>query len=91
MSGLCAGGYLAEPCLLALDGSEDPEEQLGEALRSRVWDCLIVGGGLRKEEEQVELFERVINMTRRHAPQATIAFNSGPDDLLDAVSRVRPS
>ena len=50
---------------------------------------MIVGGGLRKEEEQLELFESIVNMVRSHAPQALIAFNGTPDDLADAVARVR--
>lgn len=90
MSGLRAGGFSAESCLLPLDGSADLEELVRTALDDRAWDCVIVGGGLRKEEDQLELFELVINLIRRHAPQATIAFNSGPDDLLEAVSRVSP-
>jgi hypothetical protein len=49
-------------------------------LRRRRW-------GLRKEESQLELFEATINLVRRHAPQAAIAFNSTPYDLADAVER----
>jgi hypothetical protein len=32
-------------------------------------------------------FEVVVNLVRRHAPQAAIAFDSTPDDLVDAAQR----
>jgi hypothetical protein len=46
-----------------------------------------VGGGVRKPEELLDLFERVINLVRRHAPSAAIAFNSTPSDTFDAAAR----
>jgi hypothetical protein len=41
----------------------------------------------REQEELLELVERVVDLVRRHAPQAAIAFNSGPDDSADAARR----
>ncbi|WP_116710226.1 hypothetical protein [Actinomycetospora cinnamomea] len=35
----------------------------------------------------LELLERVVDLVRRHAPQAAIAFNTGPDDRVDAAQR----
>ena len=64
MARLVDSGYVAETCLLALDGSDDNEARLTTALGARSWDCVIVGGGLRKAEEQLELFESIINMVR---------------------------
>jgi hypothetical protein len=43
-----------------------------------------VGGGVRN---QLELFEQVINLVRRHAPGAAIAFNSTPADTFEAAAR----
>jgi hypothetical protein len=48
---------------------------------------VVVGGGVRKPEELLELFERVINLVRRHAPRAAIAFNSTPLDTFEAAAR----
>jgi hypothetical protein len=48
---------------------------------------VVVGGGLRKDDELVEFFEVVVNLVRRHAPQAAIAFNSTPVDCADAAAR----
>ena len=46
----------------------------------------IVGGGLRVDETLV-LFEEILNLVHRLAPQAVIAFNSRPDDLAAAAER----
>jgi hypothetical protein len=51
----------------------------------------VVGGGIRKPEPTLELFEIVINLIRRHAPQAAIAFNINPTTSLDAQLRWLPA
>ncbi|WP_106176608.1 hypothetical protein [Prauserella shujinwangii] len=76
-----------ETCLIGLDGSNDVETVVGNALRARPWECVIVCGGLRTADDQVELFERLINLVRRHAPDAAIAFNTTPSNTFDAAAR----
>lgn len=80
-------GVGVETCLFGLDGSDDVVAVVGDALRARPWECVVVGGGLRKDEDQIGLFEQVINLVRRHAPDAAIAFNSTPSDTFDAAAR----
>jgi len=87
MKTLADRGFNAEACLVGLDGSDDVQARVTVALQARSWDCVVVGGGIRGSEEQLELFESVINLTRRHAPQAAIAFNHTPHDLADAAAR----
>ena len=87
MAALADRGFHAEACLLGLDGSDDVEARVTDALQARLWDCVVVGGGIRHPEEQLELFESIINLIRQHAPQATIAFNHTPHDLADAAAR----
>jgi hypothetical protein len=87
MTALADRGFHAEACLVGLDGSDDAEARVTAALRSRSWDCVVVGGGIRQPEEQLELFESIINLIRRHAPQAAIVFNRTPHDLADAAAR----
>ena len=36
---------------------------------------------------QLDLFERVINLVRRHAPGAAIAFNATPSETYEAAAR----
>jgi len=80
-------GVDVESCLFGLDGSDDVETVVGAALRARPWEVVVVGGGVRKPDEQLELFETVVNLVRRHAPDAAIAFNSTPADTFDAAAR----
>jgi hypothetical protein len=87
MKTLADRGFHPEACLVGLDGSDDVEARVTVALRAQSWDCVVVGGGIRGPEEQLELFESIINLTRRHAPQAAIAFNHTPHDLADAAAR----
>jgi hypothetical protein len=80
-------GIGAQSCLFGLDGSDDPEEMVATALRSEPWECVVIGGGVRRAEERLELFERIVNLVRRHAPDAAIAFNSTPSDTYEAAAR----
>ncbi|MCW2756941.1 MAG: hypothetical protein JWO46_687 [Nocardioidaceae bacterium] len=80
-------GISAEECLFGLDGSDDIPATVTAALRSHPWECVVVGGGVRKPEELLELFEQVVNLVRVHAPAAAIAFNTNPTDTADAAQR----
>ncbi len=86
-----AHGVEVSSCLFGLDGSDDVESVIEAALRARPWNVVVVGGGVRKHEEQLELFERIIALIRRHAPDAAIAFNSAPADTFDAAAHWLPS
>ena len=78
-------GIEADTCLVAPD--DDPEQDIVEALTRQEYACVVVGGGIRKHEPLLELFETVVNLVRQHAPGAAIAFNSTPDDMADAALR----
>ncbi|MCM1940079.1 hypothetical protein NC239_17855 [Streptomyces sp. G3] len=80
-------GVGVETCLIGLDGGDDVEAVVGDALRARPWECVTVGGGLRDADDRAELLERVVNLVRRHAPGAAIAFNSTPVDTYEAAAR----
>jgi hypothetical protein len=80
-------GVGVDTCLFGLDGSDDVVAIVADALRARPWECVVVGGGVRTGEDQLELFEQVINLVRRHAPAAAIAFNSTPTDTFEAAAR----
>jgi hypothetical protein len=80
-------GVGVETCLIGLDGSDDVETVVCNALRAHRWECVTIGGGLRHSDDQVELLEQVINLVRRHAPDAAIAFNSTPASTYEAAAR----
>jgi len=77
-------GLGAEFCLFGLDGSDDVETVVTAALCAQSWECVVIGGGVRR---QAELLEQVINLVRRHAPDAAIAFNATPEETFDAAAR----
>ncbi|MFC4150370.1 hypothetical protein ACFO0M_29300 [Micromonospora mangrovi] len=80
-----AHGIEADLCLVVPD--ETAEATIVAALAAKDYACVVVGGGIRKHEPLLELFEQVVNLVRRHAPGAAIAFNSTPEDTADAALR----
>jgi hypothetical protein len=78
-------GIPADVCLIKPDASAEPE--IIAHLQRKDYACVVIGGGIRKPEPLLELFERVINLVRQHAPGAAIAFNTNPTDSADAAMR----
>lgn len=66
---------------------ESAELTLVSPLAEHPWDVVVVGGGIRKAEQLLPLFEQIVNLIRRHAPQAAIAFNSSGGDSVEAAQR----
>lgn len=90
MTGLAEAGIDALACLVGLDGSDDVEAVVADALGRQTWDVVLVGGGIRRSDEELGLFEGVINLVHRLAPGAAIAFNRAPDELYAAAARWLP-
>ena len=80
-------GVGAQSCLFGLDGSDDVMAVVTAALCAHPWECVVIGGGVRRLEEQLELFESIMNLVRTHAPQAAIAFNATPTGTFEAAAR----
>jgi hypothetical protein len=78
-------GYASETCLIDL--GETAEAVVTRALKSRQFDCVVIGAGLRQPPSQLLLFERVINWVHALAPAAKICFNTTPADTVEAVRR----
>jgi len=78
-------GYDAVSCLV--DRGETAEAEVEAALRSRRFDCVVIGAGLRQPPETLPLFEKVLNLIHALAPEAKIAFNTTPADTAEAVQR----
>ncbi|MFG2692362.1 hypothetical protein [Kitasatospora sp. NPDC048407] len=78
-------GIDAATVLVTWDGAA--EAAIVGALVTRPWDVVVVGGGIRKAEALLSLFEQVVNLVRRHAPGAAIAFNTGVSDSVEAAER----
>jgi hypothetical protein len=82
---LRALGFEAEGCLIDLGGTA--EAVVATALRSRRFDCVVIGAGLREPADRLLLFEGIINLVHALAPDARICFNTTPADTTEAVLR----
>lgn len=78
-------GYEVTSCLVDLD--ETAEVAVTAALRDERFDCIVIGAGLREPKPRLLLFEKVINLVHRLAPDAAICFNTTPADTAEAVQR----
>jgi hypothetical protein len=78
-------GWKADLCMIPPDETAAP--MLEKQLKSASYDCVVIGGGLRLPPKSLLLFETVVNAVHRAAPNAAIAFNTGPEDTADAAAR----
>ena len=81
-------GIEVDTCLVEIDAAA--RAIIATALQAKPYGVVVVGGGIRKPDDLVELFEDVIDLIRHHAPQAAIAFNTNPTTSLDAAQRRMP-
>jgi hypothetical protein len=78
-------GWQADLCMIPPDDTAGP--MLEKQLASAVYDCVVIGGGLRLPPKSLLLFERIINVVHKAAPNAAIAFNTRPEDTAEAAAR----
>jgi hypothetical protein len=78
-------GWKGDTCMITPDpaGSAMLEESLSRA----AYDCVVIGGGLRLPPKSLVLFEAVLNIIHKSAPNAAIAFNTQPEDTAAAAAR----
>jgi len=78
-------GWHAATCMITPDdqGSATLERQL----KAAAYDCVVIGAGLRLPPKGLALFETVVNIIHKAAPDAAIAFNTRPEDTADAAAR----
>lgn len=78
-------GWQADLCMIPPD--DTAVSILEEKLASAVYDCVVIGGGLRLPPKSLILFERVVNAVHKFAPKAAIALNTRPEDTAEAAAR----
>jgi len=78
-------GWKGDTCMITPDAAGSA--MLEKALTDANYDCVVIGGGLRLPPKSLVLFETVINIIHKSAPNATIAFNTKPEDTADAAAR----
>lgn len=84
-----AAGILSDLCLVGLEPTS-ATEQIIEQFSTHSYACVVIGGGIRKPEPMLEFFEQVINLVRRYAPTAAIAFNTNAANSIEAAQRWLP-
>jgi hypothetical protein len=78
-------GYKAR--LGFIHSADTAATDLAGMLKSEPVDVVLIGAGVRKDEEHFLVFERLVNVVHEHAPHARMAFNTGPTDSAAAIQR----
>lgn len=78
-------GYEAQMCLT--DFGETAEAVVEGKLLEKRFDCILIGAGVRANPANFILFEKLVNVVHKHAPQAKLCFNTLPSDTVAAVQR----
>jgi hypothetical protein len=78
-------GWRGDICMITPDAAG--KVMLEDALNAAAYDCVVVGGGLRLPPKSLALFETVVNIIHKAAPNAAIAFNTSPEDTAEAAAR----
>ena len=82
---LKAQGYDAQ--LAFIHSADTAAADLQRILASASFDVVMIGAGVRKDDEHFLVFEQLVNTVHEHAPKARIAFNTGPTDSDAAIQR----
>lgn len=78
-------GWHGDTCMITPDAAGNA--MLETALHGAVYDCVVIGGGLRLPPKSLSLLETVVNLVHKAAPGAAIAFNTRPEDTAEAAAR----
>jgi hypothetical protein len=78
-------GFEVDRCLIDL--GETAEAVATMALKSRHFNCIVIGAGLRQPAQHLLLFEKIVNLVHSLAPDAKICFNTTPADTAESVQR----
>lgn len=62
-------------------------DQLVETLKENTFDVVMIGAGVRKDDDHFLIFEKLMNIVHEHAANTRIAFNTGPMDSEAAIQR----
>jgi hypothetical protein len=85
MSKMAERGWQADLCLIPPDKTAGLV--LEQQLATTTYDCVVIGGGIRLPPKSLSLLEKVVNTVHKAAPNASIAFNTRPEDTAEAAAR----
>ena len=78
-------GWFAQNCFIRPDETAIPT--IERFLAGDVYDCVVIGAGVRLPRNGLVPFEAAVNAIHHMAPQAAIAFNTRPEDSGEAAAR----
>jgi hypothetical protein len=78
-------GWHADLCLIRPDETAGPT--LENQLAAKVYDCVVIGAGVRLPPRNLLLLEALVNAVVKAGPGTAIAFNTRPEDSADAAAR----
>jgi len=78
-------GYEAE--LLYIESAETAFNTVSSALQKTSYDVVLIGAGVRKDDDSFIVFENLVNAVHQFSPSAKICFNTNPSDTAAAVKR----
>ena len=81
-------GYEVDNCFV--DFGETAESVTRDWLSRKVYDCVLIGAGVRLVAQNTALLEKLVNTIHEHAPKAKFCFNTKPTDSAEAIQRVLP-
>jgi len=85
LADIAGRGCHAENCFITPDETAVPT--IERCLADNVYDCVVIGAGVRLPPNRLGVFEAVVNAVHRAAPRAAIAFNTRPEDSGAAAAR----
>lgn len=78
-------GWQADLCLIRPDETAGPT--LAHQLSNKLYDCVVIGAGVRLPPKNLPLLEVLVNAVLEAGPGTKIAFNTRPEDSADAAAR----
>ena len=85
LADIAGRGWHAENCFIKPDETAIPT--IERCLADSVYDCVVIGAGVRLPPSRLAVFEAVVNAVHRAAPRAAIAFNTRSEDSGAAAAR----
>ncbi|AJI53645.1 hypothetical protein [Francisella philomiragia] len=70
-----------------ITSEESAVKEIVDLLSNKIFDVVLIGAGVRKDDNCFYLFEKLVNVVHQHATTAKICFNTGPTDSVQAVQR----
>jgi hypothetical protein len=85
MGQIAERGWQADLCLIRPDETAGPTVE--HQLSSKVYDCVVIGAGVRLPPKNLLLLEVLVNAVLKAGPGTAIAFSTRPEDSADAAAR----